>query len=99
MNNGGVSLCTDITHLPSPAVSRWSNRPERLLRELQRTIGSVGLVKCPCSPKTRQLHSFLQIKQALMKWTEAVPSQAKLHQQKKKWRYLQPACTQHLDDA
>ena len=45
-------------------MSRWSNRPERLLRELHRTIGSGGLVKCPCSPKTRQLHSFLQIKQA-----------------------------------
>ena len=83
MNNGGVCyLSTDISHSPSPAVSRWSNRPERLLRELQRTIGSVGLVKCPCSPKTRQLHSFLQIKQALVKWTEAVRSQAILHQQK-----------------
>ena len=83
MNNGGVCyLSTDKSHSPSPAVSRWSNRPERLLRELQRTIGSVGLVKCPCSLKTRQLPSFLQIKQALVKWTEAVRSQAILHQQK-----------------
>ena len=78
--------CAPTTYSPpSTAVSRWSNRPERLLGELHRTIDPGGLVKCPCSPKTRQLHSFLKIKQAPNEMDRGCPLSSYIASTKKKW--------------
>ena len=78
--------CAPTTYSPpSTAVSRWSNRPERLLGELHRTIDPGGLVKCPCSPKTRQLHSFQKIKQAPNEMDRGCPLSSYIASTKKKW--------------